>query len=641
MRTLTEARDLALSIVETVAETVAEPLLVLDTKMKIKAANQAFYRVFRISPHETEGQLLYSISNSRWDIADLRDLLDGILRYDNTFRDLEIEQDFPAIGCRVLLIHGRRLDALPLILLSIDDVTDRRDRDVRLAAIVESSDDAIFSKTLDGTIVSWNSGAERIYGYAAHEIIGLTIATLAPPGKEEETSEIMERIRRGEKLDHFETKRRRKDGEIIDVSVTISPIEGRNGVITGASAVARDITRLKRSQQQAFTKHKLESLGRLADGIAHNFNNLLSGILASTELALAEKDASSSVTEELQKVSTATIRGAEIIRELMVYSGKQTLALEPVDISAVIEEMLPLLQISISKHATLKVDLGKGLPPVHAAPPQIREVILNLVTNASEAIGERDGLIRVTAARAQVGPNTDVIVADNLTAGTYVRLEVSDTGSGMAPDAQAKVFDPFFTTKDAGRGLGLAIVQGIIRAHGGAIGLRSALGRGTTFQILLPCSAEAAKIESAPAIAQPSESRQATILVVEDEDLLRSAVSKTLRKKGFSVLEASDGSAASELIHANKENIDLVLLDFTLPGITSRDVFEEARCIRPDLPVVLTSAYGKETVDALFTGLPVEHFIRKPFQLDELVALLEEEIMKASRPQGSIPNESK
>jgi two-component system, cell cycle sensor histidine kinase and response regulator CckA len=626
MKAMSETRNLALSIVETVAETVAESLLVLDSMMRIRTANQAFYRNFRITPHEVEGQRLYSLSNARWNILVLRDLLERVLSGNNPFQDLEIEQDFPGVGYRVLLLSGRQLDGFPLILLAIDDLTDRRERDLRLAAIVESSDDAILSKTLDGVIVSWNSGAERIYGYAAHEMIGQPIASLAPHGHEEEMSAIMERIRRGERVNHFETKRRRKDGELIDVSVTISPTHGRNGVITGASIVARDITELKRRREEDLAKHKLETLGRLADGITHNFNNLLGGIIASAQLALLENETGSEVVHQLQKISAATTRGAEIIRQLMIYNGKEGLAFEPVDISLVIEEMLQLLQISIPKHVTLKIELGKDLPAVQAAPQQLRQVVLNLVTNAAEAIGERERVICVTTSKVKVGRNSDVPNAKNLAEGNYLALEVSDTGCGITPEVQGKLFDPFFTTKGPGRGLGLALVQGIVRAHGGTINVRSASGQSTTFQVLLPCNGKRTEAHSEipTAVEQQFEPRSATILVVEDEELLRLSVAKALRKRGFFVAEASDGSAAMDVIRANTEDINLVLLDFTLPGLSSREVFEETRRIRPDVKVVLTSAYGKETVEGSFAGLQVAHFIRKPFQLEALMSVLKE-----------------
>jgi len=396
MKAMPETQNLALSIVETVAETVAEPLLVLDSRMRIRSANQAFYRVFRVSPDQIEGQPLYSISNCRWDILDLRDLLGRVLHDHKPFQDLEIEQDFPGVGNRVLVLSGRQLDGFPLILLAIDDLTDRRERDLRLAAIVESSDDAIVSKTLDGTIVSWNSGAERIYGYAAHEMIGRPSATLALESHEEEMSTIMERIRRGEKVRNFETKRRRKDGTVIDVSVTISPITGYRGVTTGVSMVDRDITELKHAQEEHVAKQKLESVGTLAGGIAHDFNNLLGGVQAYSDLALAELASGSSPKQELERIRAGAVRGAEIVRQLMIYAGEESEVLELVDVSQIVEDLLELLKFSVSKHAKLETNLVKGTPAVRANPGQLAQVVMNLITNASEALGEQDGIIRVT-----------------------------------------------------------------------------------------------------------------------------------------------------------------------------------------------------------------------------------------------------
>jgi two-component system cell cycle sensor histidine kinase/response regulator CckA len=250
---------------------------------------------------------------------------------------------------------------------------------------------------------------------------------------------------------------------------------------------------------------------------------------------------------------------------------------------------------------------------------------MNLVTNSAEAIGERDGVIRVTT-QVKVNQDADVPNAENLAEGNSLALEVSDTGCGITPEMQAKLFEPFFTTKGAGRGLGLALIQGIVRAHGGAISLKSAPGQGTTFQVLLPCTGKRTETHSEipAATAEKLKRHSATILVVEDEELLRLSVSKALRKRGFYVVEASDGHAAMDLIRANTEGINVVLLDFTLPGLSSREVFEETQRIRPDLKIILTSAYGKETVDSSFAGLQVAHFIREPFQLDSLVSVLKD-----------------
>jgi len=614
-----EARDFAMLIIET----AAAPILVLDHELRVKTANPSFYRAFRISPGDAAGQFLYSISNGCWDIPGLRDMLQRLLPDKKAVQDFEIEQDFPGVGHRVLVLSARQLDGLEQILLGIDDVTESKERDLRLAAIVDSSDDAILSKTLDGTIVTWNSGAERIYGYAAYEIIGRAIATLAPDGREQEMSTITERIRRGEKLRHFETKRRRKNGEIIDVSLTISPIAGRNGVITGASIVARDITELKRSQEENLAKQKLESVGTLAGGIAHDFNNLLGGVLAHADLALSELAGGTNPAEELQRIRAATIRGAEIVRQLMIYAGQESQVPELVDISRIVEEMLELLKVSVSKHAAVQTNLGKELPPVRANSGLLRQVVMNLFTNASEAIGDRDGVIRVTTART-IGRESPVASSESLAEGDYVQLEVSDTGRGMTPETQARVFDPFFTTKLAGHGLGLAVVQGIVRSLGGAIRLVSAPGKGTIFRVLLPCVKETAQLSrgAIPPIAEgTSGSRKATILVVEDEDLLRQAASKMLYKKGYFVLEARDGTTALDLIRAHNESIDVLLLDVTLPGASSREVLEEARRLKPGLSVIVTSANSEEMANATL-ACKVERFIRKPFGLDDLIGLV-------------------
>jgi nitrogen-specific signal transduction histidine kinase len=393
--------------------------------------------------------------------------------------------------------------------------------------------------------------------------------------------------------------------------------EGRTVRMFGA---VQDITDVRRAQEESVARQKLESLGVLAGGIAHDFNNLLGGILAEAELVEADLPAGSSAVEELQRIQAVAIHGAEIVRELMIYAGQdQTSLVEPVDLARLVEEMLELLKVSVSKRVVLKINLDRTLPTVWVNAPQIRQVLMNLVINASEAIGEKEGIISIAASRVTGDPA-------NLPTSNYVRLEVSDTGCGMTEEVKAKIFDPFFSTKFPGRGLGLAVVQGIVRSQRGIIHLISAPGQGTTFQVCLPFSSNWASgtpnVISSSATEQ-SHTRTGTILVVEDEELLRLAVSKALRKKGFSVIEASDGSAAMDLLQTHINDLDVILLDVTVPGRSSREIFEEALRIRPNVKVILSSAYGKETVDATFTGMRVEHFIRKPFQLGDLETLLQ------------------
>ena len=282
--------------------------------------------------------------------------------------------------------------------------------------------------------------------------------------------------------------------------------------------------------------------------------------------------------------------------------------------------MLELLKVSVSKHAVLETDLGKDLPAVHANAAQLRQCVMNLVTNASDAIGDRDGVIRVSTRCARGGQRTPAGTA----AGGCLELEISDTGRGIPPEMQAKVFDPFFTTKSAGHGLGLAIVDGIVRGLGGEIRLTSEPGKGTAFQISLPC-AEAkagARTNATSAIEERAWYRDATVLIVEDEDPLRQAVTKLLRQSGFEVLEAADGTSALALVRANRDKIHAILLDVTIPGASSAEVLAEAAKTQPAIRVILTSAYSQETLAAPMRTFEVGGFIRKPFQLSDLVEKL-------------------
>ena len=286
----------------------------------------------------------------------------------------------------------------------------------------------------------------------------------------------------------MEYRLRRADGAyrwVLDDGV---PRFKSGGIFSGYIGSCIDITDVKRIQEEAVASQKLESLGQLARGVAHDFNNLLSGIHANAELALADRTESSSSREELLDIKNAAVRGAEMVRQLMIYGGQETPAFEPIDLSLLVDEMLRLLKVSISKNIILETKLGHDLPALHANPSQIRQVVMNLVTNAAEAIGEGGGMIQVTTARARGDGEASVTGSVQLPAGDYLTLEVSDTGSGMTPEVQARIFDPFFTTKSTGHGLGLAAVQGIVRSHLGAVNVVSSLGQGTRVEVLLPCA---------------------------------------------------------------------------------------------------------------------------------------------------------
>jgi signal transduction histidine kinase/ActR/RegA family two-component response regulator len=424
----------------------------------------------------------------------------------------------------------------------------------------------------------------------------------------------------------------RKEGAIVWVKLTAALVPDYNGDPVSLGMI-EDITEAKRIQEEALARQKLESVGTLAGGIAHDFNNLLGAILAQADLALAEYASRTSPAEPIRTIQTLSIRGSEIVQQLMIYAGKESEVQELVNVSLVVEEMLGLLKVSLSKHALLEVDLGERLPAVRGRSAQIRQILMNLVTNASEAILEQEGVIYLTTRRVTVGRAAEIF--KGVVAGEYVELVVADTGAGMSLETQARVFDPFFSTKSAGRGLGLGVVEGHVRSLGGSIHIQSEPGVGTTFEIVLPCAGEMATttIDQESGVGGPPRpSPKFTVLVVEDEDTLRQAVVKILHREGFEVLEASTGSAAIELLRANRGKIDLVLLDITIPGASSQEVMAETAKALPNIKVILTSAYSREMLADRIPASQVHDFIRKPFRLADLVKAIHNAVPSREYP---------
>ena len=419
----------------------------------------------------------------------------------------------------------------------------------------------------------------------------------------------------------IEYRLRRADGEYRWLLCSGVPRFSPGGVFAGYIGSDTDITDLRRTQAETLARQKLESLGVLAGGIAHDFNNLLGSIITNSEFALMELPNQSPAYGVVETIKTVANRAAQIVRQMMAYAGEEGPVFQSVNLSQLVREMVQLLKVSISKGAILHVQLAENLPSVRANAAQIQQVVLNLVVNASEAIGDGEGVISLTVARCPAGHRGAPAFAQD----GCVRLEISDTGCGMTDEIQARIFDPFFSTKFAGRGLGLSVVQGIVRGHDGAINVASAPGGGSRFEVLLPCTCAPARDGNGlpvSAAAPRGMSLAGNVLVVEDEGPLRLAVSMMLRKRGLAVIEADNGRSAVELFRTNTPKIDVVLLDLTLPGLSGPDVLGELRRIQPAIQVIVTSAYSREYVWKMLGGQPRCHFIRKPYQLTELMDLL-------------------
>jgi PAS domain S-box-containing protein len=548
-------------------------------------------------------------------------------------RDSELEALLPSGRRRLHWGHATPLrDAAGRVrgaIAAVQDVTEARQR---TDALLRESEER-FRNTADAApVIIWFGDAQKrltfvnrqmtvFTGIPAEELMGDGwVQVIHPDDLEAARATYYEGVDRHASY-QLEYRARRADGEYRHMLGTASP-RYVGSEYAGQVGSVIDITDLKRRQDEDLARQKWESLGTLAGGIAHDFNNILGGIVAQTELVLAELADGAPADAELQAIRGASIRGAEIVRQLMAYAGQEADTLELVNVSCLVDESLELLKVVISKHAVLQLRLAADVPAVRANAATIRQILINLATNASEALGERDGVIQVITSRVSLKPES-LSRCRRLAAGDYLQLEVSDTGCGIPPEEQSRIFDPFFTTKSKGRGLGLPVTQGIVRRLGGAINVRSEAGHGTAFQILLP------GVESAPdgrtcrgATGEKRALAGGTILFVEDEETLRLAISKMLRKEGFTVLEAAEGSEALSMLRAHAAKLTMMLLDVTLPGIASPEILREAMRLRPELRVIIASAYGEQTVAAMFSSFDRHFFLRKPYRLADILKLL-------------------
>jgi PAS domain S-box-containing protein len=396
------------------------------------------------------------------------------------------------------------------------------------------------------------------------------------------------------------------------------------GTISDATGRKRAEEERRRFDERMRHAQQLESLGVLAGGIAHDFNNLLAAILANADLALLELPPGPAGREPLKAIASATWRAAELCRQMLAYAGKGQLSVAPVDLRELVREMLQILQASISKKAALSWRPPARLPAVDVDASQLRQVVMSLVLNASEALGGASGTIDVMAGvvecdRAMLART---VLGQERRPGTYVFLEVADTGCGMDPETQAHMFEPFFTTKFMGRGLGMAAVLGIVRGHRGTIEVESHVGRGTRLRVLLPPSEATVAGEPAAAIAEPERWGCGTVLVADDEVEVRKAAAAMLARMGFEPLEARDGREALELFRARQGEIACVLLDLTMPVMDGLEALEEIRRLAATTPVVVMSGYGEEHAQARLAAHEGVVFIAKPYPSSALADAL-------------------
>jgi signal transduction histidine kinase len=394
--------------------------------------------------------------------------------------------------------------------------------------------------------------------------------------------------------------------------------------------------RLEQRMQQA---QKLESLGVLAGGVAHDFNNLLTGILGQAGLARAAGPTDGPLAEQLAQIELTARRAAELTRQLLAYSGRGQFHVRPLALPDLVRDTVPLVRASIPRAVEIRIDAPTDLPAVEADATQLRQVVMNLVLNAAEALGERPGTIRIAATCLDADDATlaDLRRDDDVLPGRYVKLEVDDDGPGMTPELQERIFEPFFSTKFTGRGLGLAAVLGIVRGHHGAIGVRSSPGAGTTFTVLFPASDRPPdprpEPTHPPSVPPPPEAPvdhgRGAVLVADDEPVVRRFAAFVLARMGFDVVQAEDGRGALDLFERHAPRIRLALLDLTMPRLDGEQTLRELRRLRPELPVVLSSGFDAATTEARTPRDRRTGFVHKPYRAEDL-----EDAVRAVLPPG-------
>jgi two-component system cell cycle sensor histidine kinase/response regulator CckA len=503
----------------------------------------------------------------------------------------------------------------------------------RLGAIVESSEDAILSKSLAGVVQTWNAAAERMYGYTPAEMIGQSIYTLVPDDLRQEEQDILTRVGLGEHVAHYETIRRRRDGALVNVSLSLSPIRDTSGVVVAASSIQRDITDRKQAEETLRQAAKMEAIGALAGGLAHDFNNQLYAVSGFAHFISRDTGLSASARQDLLEIQKVTERMASLTRQLLAFARQQVLSPETLDLNLAVEDVRPMLQRLIGTNMEINLALAPGPKWVRVDRAQLAQVLLNLVINARDAMPAGGRIVvRTTTLEVSPGHMFDRL-RTSIEAGAYAELAVSDSGQGIEPEHLPHIFEPFYTTKEVGlgTGLGLATVEGIVAQSGGRIQVESVVGRGTTIRLLLPLAAEPApKPGSGHEVRRESTSR-ARILVVEDEDPVRAVVTRTLQSEGYEVLGARDGREALKLVEEVGGAISLVITDIVMPGMGGGQLVRELTRRHPSIAIIWMSGHPRESeLHANDVG-PSHVFLHKPVAPAALLDTVADVLQGAAR----------
>lgn len=617
-----------------------------DAKLIVRELTKAGYEV-RSERVETSAAMLQALRTKVWDVVISDYRMPGFSGIDalklarangnevpfilvsGTIGE-EVAVDAIKAGATDYLLKDRLARLVPAVERALREAEERRKRrqaeeelrqsEERYRTLFECSLDAVYTHDLEGHFIDVNPTTLGLLGYSKDELARITIAELIEPGDLPTMRVIFEELKKSGRQNVPRVLRlKRKDGSCVDVEVmeTLLSTTGSGGLVMG---VARDLTerkkaesRLRELEEQFRQAQKLETIGRLAGGIAHDFNNMLSAIIGYSEMILRSLREGDPLRRDIEQIRKAAERSAELTRQLLAFSRRQVFELKVVNLNSIIKNMEDMLRRLIGEDIALQTILPEGLWNVKVDPGQIEQVIMNLVVNARDAM-PNGGTLTIDT--------TNVVLDEEYASrhvgvqpGEYVMLAVSDTGCGMTEEVKSHLFEPFFTTKEKGKGtgLGLSTVYGIVKQSGGNIWVYSEPGRGTTFKIYLPRSLEKPDVVKTRKAFDKLDTGTETILVVEDEPMLRGLARRILELAGYRVLEASNAQEALAVFEKNAQAVDLVITDVVMPGMSGKELAKRLEQMAPGLKVLFTSGYTENAIVNHGVLEPGVDFIQKPF----------------------------
>lgn len=613
---------------ENIFNAVREGILILDEDMRVLSANRSFFTTFRVDSANTVGSGLFDLGNGQWDIPYLRVLLEDVLPKNDTVDDYEIRHDFESIGQKTMLLNARKIvkrkNDPAVILLAIEDITGRRqmedllkESEERYRRIFETASDGILLlEKSRGNIAHVNPAAEKMMGYTEAECAGKNLRDIGVSLDVSDFPAIMQTLEKSGIINYGDVPVKTRSG--LDICTDIYIVDRAHL----AQCNIRETTERKKLEDQLRQAQKMEAVGLLAGGIAHDFNNILSAIVGYGSLLQTKMHPDDPLREYADQILVSADRAAEVTHSLLAFSKKQQLNPKPISINALIKRLEKLLSRLIGEDIELKTAFASQDIVSMADAGQIEQVLLNLAMNARDAM-PHGGHLTLATERVELD---DTFLREHGygAPGLYAVISVSDTGIGIPKEIMDKIFEPFFTTKDPdkGTGLGLAMAYGIIRQHKGYINVYSEPGMGTTFRIYLPviaCAEESiAKSPVEPLPLMGSE----TILIAEDDAILRKLLSTILLANGYKVILAEDGEAAIRTFSDNRDEIQLVMLDMIMPRISGKEVFDQIRKMRPAIKTLFSSGYTADRIDKESLLQEGVDFIMKPVSPKDLLRVI-------------------